>query len=251
MGASVGGELTGKVALVTGAARNIGRAICVALAEAGAHVVVNTKTSLDAAQETVRLVEAVGGKAMLVQADVTNAAAVAEMVRKATDAFGGIDILVNNAAIRKEGLLETVTLAEWQQLLAIILDGAVLCTQACAPSMRARGGGAIVNIGGMTGHSGAKQRVHVVTAKAGLAGFTKAIAHDLAVDKITANCVVPGMLDTQRDGAQPKHHHDKARLMDRLGSAEEVAGLVRYLCGPQASYITGQSIHINGGVLMP
>jgi 3-oxoacyl-[acyl-carrier protein] reductase len=244
-------ELDGKVALVTGAARNIGRAICVALAEAGANIVVNTKSSLAAAQETVGLVQATGAKAILVQADVTDQTAVQNMVHEAHEAFGGIDILVNNAAIRKEGLIETVSLQEWQQLLAIILDGAFLCTQACVPSMRLRGGGAIVNIGGMTGHSGAKQRVHVVTAKAGLAGFTKAIAHDLAADGITANCVVPGMLDTQRDGAQPKHHHDKARLMDRLGSAEEVAALVRYLCSPQATYITGQSIHINGGVLMP
>jgi 3-oxoacyl-[acyl-carrier protein] reductase len=244
-------ELDGKVALVTGAARNIGRAISVALAEAGASVVVNTKSSLDHAAETVRLVQATGAKAMLAQADVTDPAAVANMVRQADEAFGGIDILVNNAAIRKEGLLETVTLAEWRQLLAVILDGAFLCTQACVPFMRKRGGGAIVNIGGMTGHSGAKHRVHVVTAKAGLAGFTKAIAHDLAADKITANCVVPGMLDTKRDGAQPKHHRERALLMDRLGEASEVAALVRFLCGPQATYITGQSLHINGGVLMP
>lgn len=245
-------ELEGKVALVTGAARNIGRAICVALAEAGADIVVNTKSSVDAAQETARLVQAAGARALVVQADVTDEAAVAGMVRQATETFGGIDILVNNAAIRKEGLLETVTLAEWHSLLAIILDGAFLCTQACVPSMRQRGGGAIVNIGGMTGHSGAKQRVHVVTAKAGLVGFTKAIAHDLAVDRITANCVVPGMLDTQREGGvQPKHHSDRATLMDRLGQPAEVAGLVRYLCGPQAGYITGQSLHINGGNLMP
>lgn len=247
-------ELDGKVALVTGAARNIGRAISVALAEAGASVVVNTRASVDYARETVGLVKAAGGKALLAQADVTDEAAVARMVAEAKAAFGGIDILVNNAAVRKEGVLEKVSLAEWHEVLSIMLDGAFLCSKACVPLMRGRGGGSIVNIGGLTGHSGAKQRIHVVTAKAAIAGFTKALAHDLAADNIVANCVVPGLIETERgqhSAMKPKHHGERIRLLDRSGEPWEVAAMVRYLCGPQARYITGQSIHVSGGVLMP
>lgn len=249
-----GRELSGKVALVTGAARNIGRAICVALAEAGASVIVNTRSSLDYAQETVDLVKAAGSQALLAQADVTDAAAVDRMIAQAKDAFGGIDILVNNAAVRKEGTLETVSLGEWQQVLSIMLDGAFLCSKACVPLMRSRGGGSIVNIGGLTGHSGAKQRIHVVTAKAAIAGFTKALAHDLAADNIVANCVVPGLIETERgqhSALKPKHHGERTQLIDRRGQPAEVAAMVSYLCGPQARYITGQSIHVSGGVLMP
>ncbi|WP_374653585.1 SDR family NAD(P)-dependent oxidoreductase [Dongia sp.] len=247
-------ELEGKVALVTGAARNIGRAICIALAEAGANIIVNTKRSLDLGQETVRLVEATGAKAVLVPADVTDAAAVERMIGTAKEKFGGIDILVNNAAVRKEAPFDSIAFAEWQQVLSIMLDGAFLCTQGCVPGMRARGGGRIINIGGLTGHSGAKHRVHVVTGKAALAGFTKAVAHDLAADGITANCVVPGLIETERgqhNPQAPQHHGERPRLMDRLGQPSEVAALVRHLCGPQSRYITGQSIHINGGVFMP
>ena len=247
-------ELTGKVALVTGAARNIGRAISLALAVAGARIIVNTRSSLDFAQQTVDLIEAAGGKAILAQADITDEAAVERMVAMGLTAFGGIDILVNNAAIRKEGVLDSVSLAEWQEVLSIMLDGAFLCSKACVPSMRARGGGTIINIGGLTGHSGAKQRIHVVTGKAALAGFTKALAHDLAADHITANCVVPGLIETERgqhSAVNPQHHKDRVRLMERSGRPDEVAAMVRYLCGLQARYITGQSMHVNGGVLMP
>ncbi|MBI2255521.1 MAG: 3-oxoacyl-ACP reductase FabG [Proteobacteria bacterium] len=247
-------ELEGKVALVTGAARNIGRAICVALAEAGANIVVNVKNSVDLAQETAKLVDAAGARAIVVAADVTDEASVTKMLATAKDAFGGVDILVNNAAVRKEAPFDSITFAEWQQVLGIMLNGAFLCTKACVPSMKARGGGRVINIGGLTGHSGAKQRVHVVTGKAGLAGFTKAIAQDLAADGITANCVVPGMIDTERgaDAPQaPKHHAERPRLIEPLGRPSEIAALVRHLAGPQSRYITGQSIHINGGVFMP
>lgn len=247
-------ELDGKVALVTGAARNIGRAISLALAEAGASIIVNTRSSLDFAQQTVDQITAVGGKALLAQADVTDPEAVDRMVASGIAAFGGIDILVNNAAVRKEGTLDSIALSEWREVLSIMLDGAFLCSKACVPSMRARGGGTIINIGGLTGHSGAKQRVHVVTAKAAIAGFTKALAHDLAADNIVANCVVPGLIETERgqhSAVNPKHHAERARLINRGGQPAEVAAMVRYLCGPQARYITGQSMHVSGGVLMP
>jgi 3-oxoacyl-[acyl-carrier protein] reductase len=188
------------------------------------------------------------------QADITDPAAVERMVASGVAAYGGIDILVNNAAIRKEAPLTDVSFADWKEVLGIMLDGAFLCTKACVPQMRTRGGGSIVTIGGMTGHSGAEQRVHVITAKAGLAGFTKGVAMDVAKFGITANCVVPGLIGTQRGStspANPHHHANRPMPLGRRGTAQEVASLVRYLCGPQARYITGQSLHLNGGSFMP
>jgi 3-oxoacyl-[acyl-carrier protein] reductase len=247
------GELTGKVALVTGGAQNIGRAICQELAAAGARVLVNTKRSVETAQQTVDLIKQAGGEARVAKADITDEAAVARMVADGVAAYGGIDILVNNAAIRKEAPLTEVSFADWKEVLGIMLDGTFLCTKACVPSMQTRGGGSIVTIGGMTGHSGAMERVHVVTAKAGLAGFTKAVALDVAQFGITANCVVPGLIGTARGShspANPNHHASRPMPLGRRGTAQEVAALVRYLAGPQARYVTGQSWHLNGGSYM-
>jgi 3-oxoacyl-[acyl-carrier protein] reductase len=247
-------ELKGKVALVTGGAQNIGRAICLDLAAGGARVLVNTRRSVETAQQTVDLIQQAGGTAMVVQADVADPAAVERMVADGVAAFGGIDILVNNAAIRKDAPLAEISLEDWQEVTHSMLDGAFLCTKACVPHIRARGGGSIVTIGGMTGHSGARERVHVVTAKAGLAGFTKAVALDVAEFGITSNCVVPGLIGTVRgtySAANPAHHASRSMPLGRRGTAQEVAALVRYLCGPQARYITGQSLHVNGGSFMP
>jgi 3-oxoacyl-[acyl-carrier protein] reductase len=248
------GELDGKVALVTGGAQNIGRAICLELAAAGARILVNTKRSVETAQQTVDLIKRAGGTAMVAQADITDPAAVDRMVAAGIAAYGGIDILVNNAAIRKEAPLTEVSFDDWKEVLGIMLDGAFLCTKACVPHMRTRGGGSIVTIGGMTGHSGAKERVHVVTGKAGLAGFTKAVALDVAEFGITANCVVPGLIGTARGShspTNPNHHASRPMPLGRRGTAQEVASLVRYLVGPQARYVTGQSWHLNGGSFMP
>jgi 3-oxoacyl-[acyl-carrier protein] reductase len=247
------GELDGKVALVTGGAQNIGRAICLELAAAGARVLVNTRRSVDIAQQTVDLIAQSGGAAMVAQADITDPAAVERMAAQGVAAYGGIDILVNNAAIRKEAPLTEVSFADWKEVLGIMLDGAFLCTKACVPHMRARGGGSIVTVGGMTGHTGAKERVHVVTGKAGLAGFTKAVALEVAESGITANCVVPGLIGTARGShspTNPNHHASRPMPLGRRGTAQEVAALVRYLCGPQARYVTGQSWHVNGGSFM-
>jgi 3-oxoacyl-[acyl-carrier protein] reductase len=247
------GELDGKVALVTGGAQNIGRAICLELAAAGARVLVNTRRSVDIAQQTVDLIAQSGGAAMVAQADITDPAAVERMAAQGVAAYGGIDILVNNAAIRKEAPLTEVSFEDWKEVLGIMLDGAFLCTKACVPHMRARGGGSIVTVGGMTGHTGAKERVHVVTGKAGLAGFTKAVALEVAESGITANCVVPGLIGTARGShspTNPNHHASRPMPLGRRGTAQEVAALVRYLCGPQARYVTGQSWHVNGGSFM-
>lgn len=246
-------ELAGKVALVTGGARNIGRAIACALAEGGAAVMVNARTSREEAQATVAMIRAAGGRAAMHFADITDAGAVADMVGVAAEQFGRLDFLVNNAAIRAETPFEEMRFDEWRRVLATVLDGAFICTQACLPHLARGGVGAVVNIGGMTAHQGARGRAHVVTAKAGLVGLTRALAHDLAAQNITVNCVVPGTIETERGlpGAPQRPAHRQALpALGRRGEPAEVAAAVRFLCGPGARYITGQSVHVNGGGFM-
>jgi 3-oxoacyl-[acyl-carrier protein] reductase len=245
-------ELAGRVAIVTGAGRNIGRAIALALAEAGAAVVVNGRTNREAVDGVVHEIEAKGGAALAAMADVADEAAVERMAAAAAERFGRIDILVNNAAGRPERRLEDLTLADWRGVIATILDGAFLTVKAALPHLKAGGGGAVINIGGVSGHVGARHRAHVVTAKAGLAGLTKALAHELAGHGITANCVVPGLIATARDpAARLPHHHSVSRtLIGRFGLPGEIAAAVRFLAGPQARYITGQTLHVNGGVYL-
>ena len=250
---SGGGELTGTVALVTGGARNIGRAIACALAAGGAAVMVNAHTSHDEAGATVEMILASGGRAAAHFADITDAAAVAKMVKVTVEEFGRLDFLVNNAAIRAETPFEAMQFDEWRRVLATVLDGAFICTQACLPHLVSSGAGAVVNIGGMTAHQGARGRAHVVTAKAGLAGMTRALAHDLAAQNVTVNCVVPGTIETVRGlpGAPPRPAHRQALpALGRRGEPSEVAAAVRYLCGPGARYVTGQTLHVNGGGYM-
>lgn len=246
-----GNEIEGKVALVTGGARNIGRAICRSLAAGGASVMVNAHTSRAEAEKTVGMI---GAKADLHIADVTKPDQVKALVEATVKRFGRLDLLVNNAAVRFETSFEKMKYEEWKSVLAIVLDGAFLCAQAALPHMIKAGGGTIVNIGGQTGHKGAAERAHVITAKAGIAGMTKALAMDLAPHKITVNCVVPGTIDSQRGlpGVPDRPaHRMTVPPIGRRGEPEEIAAMVRMLCGPDARYITGQSIHLNGGGLMP
>lgn len=255
VGMTPGSELAGKVALVTGGARNIGRAIARALAAGGTAVMVNAKSSRTQAEQTVDMIRKSGGQAALYLADVTDPAAVAAMVEATVKQFGRIDLLVNNAVFRFPSVPPAeIKLEEWKRALSVVLDGAFICTQACLPHLLKAGGGTIINMGGLTGHEGALNHASLVTAKAGLAGMTKALARDLALDHITVNCVVPGKIDTVRGvpgtPERAKHSH-KIPPVGRFGEAEEVAAMVRMLCGPGARYITGQSIHVNGGVLMP
>ena len=245
-----GKELAGRVALVTGASRNIGRAIALTLADAGAAVVVNTRQARAAADAVVKEIEAAGGKAMAVLADVTDEAAVAAMVDKAVKGFGRLDIVVNNAAIRPAQKIHETSLADFRAVLALMLEAPFLCVRAALPHLKRSDGAAIVSIGGMTGHVGGTDRVHVASGKSGLVGMTKAFAREFAQDGITANCVVPGLVDTAR-GATPSAHAALPSLLGRLGRAEEIAAMVRYLSGPAARFITGQAIHVNGGAYMP
>ena len=244
-------ELQGRVALVTGAGRNIGRAIALDLAAGGAAVVVNARTNRTEAETVAAEITASGGRAVVAIGDVIDPEAVAAIVRAATDAFGRLDILVNNAAIRREVPFGEMDFAAWRAVLDVCLDGAFNCAHAALPALRGSGHGTIVNIGGLTGHSGAANRAHVVTAKAGLAGFTRALAHDLAADGITVNLVAPGLIDTARDTARPHHRGARRTLVGREGTPEEVAAAVRFLAGPRARYITGQTLHVNGGAYLP
>ena len=242
--------LAGRVAVVTGAGRNIGRAIALALAADGARVVVNVRANRAEAESVATAIEQAGGEALVAVADVMRAYAVEAMVEAAVARFGRIDVLVNNAAVRREAPFAEITPPEWRDALGTILDGAFHCAQACLPHLRDSDQGAIVNIGGMTGESGAARRAHVVTAKAGLAGLTRALAHELAADGITVNCVSPGLIETIRDGAAPHHHRTAVNALGRRGTPEEVAAAVCYLCGPAARYVTGQMLHVNGGAWM-
>lgn len=243
-------ELAGRVALVTGAARNIGRAIALELAAAGAAIVVNTRRSRDAANSVVEEIEASGGNAIALLADVTDETAVSAMIATTMQRFDRLDIVVNNAAVRPAATIEQMTPAEFRDVVALMLDAPFLCVRAALPHLRQSDAGAIVNIGGMTGHVGATDRVHVAAGKAGLVGLTKGFARELAPAGITANCVVPGLIDTAR-GAVPPAHAALPSLLGRLGRTNEIAAMVRYLCGPHGRFITGQAIHVNGGAYMP
>ena len=246
--------LDGQTAIVTGSSRNIGRAIALVLAADGACVVINARNDEAGADAVVAEIETAGGRAIKHMADVTDEVAVDGLAQAAIDAFGGISILVNNAAVRRQQSLESMSLAEWRAVTAIILDAAFLCARACLPHMVSGGGGAIVNIGGISAHFGAVERPHVVAAKAGVIGLTKAIAVDYASRNIRANCVVPGTMDTTRgENAHPVAPHPGGHqaLIDRLGTPDELAAAVRYLCGPDAGYVTGQTLHVNGGRYLP
>jgi 3-oxoacyl-[acyl-carrier protein] reductase len=245
-------ELTGKVAIVTGAGRNIGRAIALALADGGASIVVNARSNRAEADAVVREIESSGGTALAYLGDVADATAVQAMADAAVRQFGRIDILVNNAALRREKPFAEMSYAEWRAILDVTLDGAFHCTKACLPALRKSEAGTIVNIGGLSAHTGAKNRAHVVTAKAGIIGFTRALAHDLADDGITVNCVVPGLIGTPRpkDRPEPAHHLTHQTIKGERGTPEDVAAAVRFLCSPGARYITGQAIHANGGAYL-
>ncbi|MFY9754501.1 MAG: SDR family NAD(P)-dependent oxidoreductase [Pseudolabrys sp.] len=244
-------ELIGKVAIVTGAGRNIGRAIALALARAGASVVVNVRSNQIEAEGVVREIEAGGGKAVAVRGDIGDEKTAGALAEAALKRFGRIDILVNNAALRREKPIGDMSYAEWREVMNVILDGTFRCVHACLPALK-KSGGSIINIGGMSAHIGSKDRAHVITAKAALVGFSRALAHDLAADKITANCVVPGAIDTTRPASSqnPAHHLTHGTITGERGKAEDVAAMVRYLCGPGGRYVTGQTIHVSGGAYL-
>ena len=244
-------ELAGQVAIVTGAGRNIGRAIALALAQGGAAIVVNVRANQAEADGVVREIEAGGGRAASVLGDVADPDTAAKLADAALKKFGRIDILVNNAALRREKPIDQMSYAEWREVMSVTLDSAFHGVKACLPALK-KNGGTIINIGGVSAHLGSKNRAHVLTAKAGLVGFTRALAHDLAADRITVNCVAPGLIETTRPASSPNPAH---RLMHGTitgapGKPEDVAAMVRFLAGPGGRYVTGQTIHVSGGAYL-
>ncbi|HEM45927.1 MAG TPA: SDR family oxidoreductase [Alphaproteobacteria bacterium] len=240
-------------AIITGAARNIGRATAVALANLGFAVVVHAQGNREGAEETAQAVESAGSRAVVVLADLNEAGA-ADDLAAAARKLGRIAVLVNNAAVRRAVPFDEMSLDEWRAIMAVNLDAAFLCARACIADMVEGGWGRIVNIGGLTGHTGASGRAHVVTSKAALVGLTKALATEYAGTGVTANCVVPGEIETVRGGAAGARGHHPGKqppMVGRRGEPREVAAVIAMLCGGDAGYITGQTIHVNGGAYLP
>jgi len=246
-------DMKGLVALVTGASRNIGRAIALALALQGARIVIHVARDVDAGEETANAIRQAGSEALVVSGDLSSPDIVRTVVADAAKVFGRLDIVINNAAIRPEAPIETLSYEAWREVMGVCLDSVFLVSQAALSYLERSERAVIVNIGGMTGHTGAARRVHVVAAKAGLVGLSKGLAHELSPRGITVNCVVPGLIDTVRVGGKGKtpHHHDTSiNLVGRKGRPDEVAEAVAFLCGGNSRYITGQTLHVNGGAYL-
>ncbi|WP_428266341.1 3-oxoacyl-[acyl-carrier-protein] reductase [Haliangium sp.] len=247
--------LAGRVALVTGGSRGIGRAICVALGQRGATVAVNYTSRQDAADETVKLVEAAGGKAVAVGFDVADSDAVAAEVKRLGKELGGLDILVNNAGVAVNGLIMRFKDADWHKVLDINLRGAFAVSRAAAPLLlRAKDKGRIINLSSVVGESGNAGQAAYAASKAGLIGLTKSLAKELAGRGVCVNAVTPGYIETDMTAAElPEAQRDKLMTqipLGRIGTPEDVAGAVAFLAGPEASYITGEVLRVNGGMLM-
>ncbi len=245
------GTLAGKTAIVTGSARNIGRSIAIALGADGANVVVNAIQDKDAAEKVAGEVTAAGGKGFTHICDITNRKAAKKMVETAIGEFGGVDILVCNASVRGQKPFTEMGYDEWRRVIDVSLDGSFFLAQASVLSMIERGWGRIVTLGGISWHIGTPGRVHNLVAKSGLVGFTRGLAVELAEHNITANCVSPGFIDTERPQSAGKRPALKVNPpVARMGETEEIASMVRYLCQPEAAYITGQTLHVNGGMYL-
>ena len=245
--------LKGKTAVVTGASRGIGRAIAIKLAKLGANIVVNYRNSVEAVQEVVKEIEALGVKALAVQCDISNFSDVESMIKQSMAEFGSIDILVNNAGITKDGLLMRMKEEEFDSVIDINLKGAFNCTRHVSAIMLKQRSGRIINISSVSGLTGNAGQVNYSSAKAGIVGMTKAVAKELASRGVTCNAVAPGYIQT--DMTEGLSDKVKETIMNniplkRLGSAEDVASTVAFLASEEASYITGQVINVDGGMVM-
>ena len=245
-------SLAGKIALVTGAAQGIGRDIALGLAADGADVAV-CDVNLEAAQKTAGDIEAKGRKSLALKANVAATADVTAMIDQVVEKLGRIDILVNNAGITRDGLILRMKDEDWDLVLSINLKGAFLCTKSALKYMTKQRTGTIINIASIVGAMGNAGQANYVASKAGLIGLTKTIAREYANRNITANAVAPGFIDTAMTQAlseQVRTDLAKQIPLGRLGSSEDVANAVRFLASPAAAYITGQVIHVNGGMYM-
>lgn len=245
--------LDGKCALVTGASRGIGRAVALKLASEGAKVALNFAGNEAAAEAVKQEIEAAGGEAILVKANVADEAAVQEMVQKTTDAFGRIDILVNNAGITRDGLLARMKEEDWDAVLSTNLKGVFLATKAVAKVMMKQRAGRIVNMASVVGITGNAGQANYAAAKAGVIGFTKTIAKELASRGVTANAVAPGFIATDMTAVLSDKAKEAALTgipLGCMGTPEDVSAAVLFLVSDQASYITGQVLNVDGGMVM-
>ncbi|MBP1991376.1 3-oxoacyl-[acyl-carrier-protein] reductase [Paenibacillus eucommiae] len=245
--------LNGKVALVTGASRGIGRAIALQLAEAGADVVVNYAGSEEAAGKVVAEIEALGRKAIKCRADVSSFQEAEDLVKQTIEAFGKIDILVNNAGITRDNLIMRMKEDEFDQVIATNLKGVFNCLKAVTRPMMKQRSGRIINISSVVGVLGNPGQANYVAAKAGVIGLTKSAAKELATRGITVNAVAPGFIETDMTDKLTGDTRDqllKSIPMERLGQPEDIAKAVRFLASDDASYMTGQTLHVDGGMYM-
>jgi 3-oxoacyl-[acyl-carrier protein] reductase len=244
------GKLDGKVALITGSGRNIGRATALKLAGEGAHVVVNARTNQAEADAVAREVREKGVKSLAILADIAKKDQVDAMVARALSEFGRIDILINNAAIRPHKPFTEVTAQDWEHVRGVVLDGALYCTQAAIPSMIENQYGRILFFTGEGAFTGGSGRANVSAAKMGLVGLARALASEFAAQNIRANVISPGSIDTRRDNPEWYRGHTPSAAgipLGRQGHVDEIAATCLFLVSDDGGFITGQTIHVNGG----
>ena len=245
--------LEDQVALVTGASRGIGRAIGFALGQAGAYVIVNYRGNRDAADEALAAIIAAGGRGELCQFDIAAEDQVDEAVKKIVDAHKKVDILVNNAGVTADNLLMRVKSADWDQVIGTNLKGTVLCTKIVSRHMVGQRYGRIINISSVVGQMGNVGQSLYAASKAGIIGFTKTVAREVATRGITVNAVAPGFIDTDMTAKLPEKLREefiKKIPLGRFGTCAEVAEMIVFLAGAGAGYITGQVFNVNGGLYM-